>query len=248
MRKEAAQRRQDEQDRIAHIEDHERRLEHDLASCIIALEALEAAENKQTVDQQQADAEAKRLKELVKETEERLDDDAQEGSGDKSYAIVPYKGNNGTFRHPVFIECTADAVTIQPEGIRLTVEDFDGPFAIRQSVAAAVRAAHEELNGRDRCRGANRHAGRVSAAHRAPTAPRRTRQRSTRSAHGTRLRLRVRRSGLEAQIPEPDPRLAQVMAHAVDEARGAAGASGARGARRYGRDCRVAGVGARRCS
>ena len=61
---------------------------------------------------------------------------------------MPYKGANGTFRRPVFVECTADAVTIQPEGIVLTVADFDGPLRSGNPLAAAIRAAHEELNSR----------------------------------------------------------------------------------------------------
>ena len=35
-----------------------------------------------------------------------------------SYAIVPYDGPNGTHRRPIYIECTAQGVILQPEGDR----------------------------------------------------------------------------------------------------------------------------------
>ncbi|MDR0390645.1 MAG: hypothetical protein LBH59_01970, partial [Planctomycetaceae bacterium] len=66
----------------------------------------------------------KRLAELQKELKENK----------KSYAIVPYRGTNGTFRLPVYVECKEDKVIIQPEGIELSMYDFlaldraDNPF------------------------------------------------------------------------------------------------------------------------
>jgi hypothetical protein len=244
LRREAAERRREEQDRIAHIEDHERRLEHDLAKIHIALEALRAAEEKQTVDQEQAAAEAERLKQLVRETEARLEEMRKQGAGDKSYAIVPYKGANGTFRRPVYIECTADAVTIQPEGIRLTVEDFDGPLRSGNPLAAAVRAAHEELNGRAaaagqtampdpypllivRPNGAAAYAAALDAI------------RSWDSDYG----YEFVEASWKLKFPEPDPRLAQVMAHAVDEARQRQALLARVAPRRYGPRLSVGGAG-----
>jgi hypothetical protein len=220
LRTEAADRRRQGRDRIAHLEDHERRLEHELAQLHLTLEALEATEQKQTVDQTQAEAEVKRLKELVKETEARLAEMRKEGASDKSYAIVPYKGKNGTFRRPVFVECTEEAVTIQPEGIRLTVEDFDGPLRSGNPLAAAIRAAHEELNARAvaagqadmpdpypllivRPNGAAAYAAALDAI------------RSWDSDYG----YEFVESDWKLKYAEPDPRLGQVMSHAVDEAR-----------------------------
>ena len=54
---------------------------------------------------------------------------------EKSYAIVPYRGPDGTFRRPIYIECRDDKIIIQPEGIELVLGDFqaldrpDNPFA-----------------------------------------------------------------------------------------------------------------------
>ncbi len=41
-----------------------------------------------------------------------------------SYAIIPYRGANGTKRRPVYIECRDDCVIVQPEGIVLKEDDF----------------------------------------------------------------------------------------------------------------------------
>ncbi len=44
--------------------------------------------------------------------------------GKKSYAIIPYRGENGTFRRPIYLECEKDRVIIQPEGVVLDERDF----------------------------------------------------------------------------------------------------------------------------
>jgi hypothetical protein len=54
---------------------------------------------------------------------------------EKSYAIVPSRSANGTFRRPIYIECRNDKIIIQPEGVELVPGDFqlldrpDNPFA-----------------------------------------------------------------------------------------------------------------------
>jgi hypothetical protein len=215
-----AERRREQENLISHLEDHERRLEHDLGKLYVSLQALDAAESKRAIDRDQAAAEVKHLEEVIRDAEAQLDELRKDGGKKKSFAIVPYKGANGTFRRPVFVECTADAVTIQPEGIRFTVEDFDGPLRSGNPLAAAIRAAHEELNARAvaagqadmpdpypllivRPDGAGAYAVAVSAI------------RSWDSDYG----YEFVESDWKLKFPEPDPRLGQVMSHAVDQAR-----------------------------
>src|SRR5690606_31503589 len=62
-----------------------------------------------------------------------------------AYSIIPYEGPNGTHRKPIYIECRADAVLLQPEGIRLLPNDFDEPLGPGNPLASAVRAAREHL-------------------------------------------------------------------------------------------------------
>ncbi len=47
-----------------------------------------------------------------------------------AYSVVPYLGTNGTRRRPIFIECLADRIVLQPEGIELAAEDFEEPLTL----------------------------------------------------------------------------------------------------------------------
>ncbi|MDR0327969.1 MAG: hypothetical protein LBI05_06720 [Planctomycetaceae bacterium] len=76
-------------------------------------------------EQQRRKAEAEaELAELQKEAAQR----------EKSYAIVPSRAADGTFRRPIYIECRNDKIIIQPEGVELVPADFaalerpDNPF------------------------------------------------------------------------------------------------------------------------
>lgn len=147
-RAETAQRLKDDEAKVSHLEEHERRLEQEIAKLRLALQQLEEAEKNQDVDQEAAQAELERLKEVIADAQKQIEELRKETVGKKSYSIVPYKGANGTTRRPIYIECTKDAVTIYPEGIRLTAADFDGPLRSGNPLAAAIRAAREELNAR----------------------------------------------------------------------------------------------------
>lgn len=153
LRSTAAQHLADEKARVAGIEEHERRLEHDLAKLHVVLSRLDEAESKQRVDQQSAEEQLARLEQIVLETQQELADLRKEPPKKKSYAIVPFKGAGGTDRRPIYIECTRQYVTIQPEGIRLTPQDFLGPIRSGNPLASAIRAATEELNARSRAAG-----------------------------------------------------------------------------------------------
>src|SRR5215213_9494880 len=55
LRGKAAERLNEEEARVSHLEEHERRLEHELGQLHITLERLADAEKKQTVDQESAE-------------------------------------------------------------------------------------------------------------------------------------------------------------------------------------------------
>src|SRR5690606_38341549 len=105
-------------------------------------------EKLQEVDQQQAEREKKRLEQLVEETEQQLEKLREESTGNRSYAIVPYTGPHGTHRKPVYIECSGDGVTIQPEGIQFSRSDFSATSWPGNPLAAALRASREYLQDR----------------------------------------------------------------------------------------------------
>jgi hypothetical protein len=149
IKAEGAQRLHDEQQRLSHLEDHRRRLEEELAKLAIAAEQLKLTESDLTVDQKQAEEELARLKELVDEKQKQLEaiKDAPVG-GKKSYAIIPYKGPNGTFRMPIYLECKGDVITIHPEGHHLTKNDFIASSWPGNPLAAVLRATREFQNAK----------------------------------------------------------------------------------------------------
>lgn len=148
LREQAEIRLHNEQLRLSHLEEHTRRLEHELARLSLAAKQLEATEKDQTVDQQQAERELARLQGLIKDTEKQLDELRDQAVGKKSYAIVPYKGPNGTYRRPVYIECCREGVILHPEGIKLESSDFALPAWPGNPLAAALRATREHLNAK----------------------------------------------------------------------------------------------------
>ena len=134
----------DERLKLSHIEDHERRLREKFEQLRIAaaeMDRLGAAGNEQrnaalaelaaarnAVGQAQQDvANARRL------AEERA----------VSYSVVPFEGPNSTRRRPIYIECLADAVVIQPEGIVLTPQDFAGFLGPGNPLASELRGMRE---------------------------------------------------------------------------------------------------------
>jgi hypothetical protein len=59
--------------------------------------------------------------------------------------VVPFVGRSGTHRRPLYIECCGDGVFLQPEGIRLSPSDFEGPPGPGNPLACALRAAREHV-------------------------------------------------------------------------------------------------------
>lgn len=220
LREEVDKKLADSKARVSHLEEHERRLEQEIAKLRVALAHLEEAEAKQGVDQQAAEAELERLKTLVAETQKQIEELRKETTGKKSYAIVPYKGANGTTRRPIYIECTKDAVTIYPEGIKLSAADFDGPLRSGNPLNAALRAAREELNARAAAAGMTDMPDpypllivRPDGAYAYGAAM------SAISSWDADFGYEFVDSDWKLEYPDPDPRLDQAMRHAVAQAR-----------------------------
>lgn len=77
------------------------------------------------------------LQALVEEQEEKK----------RSYAIVPYRGPNGTFRRPIYIECRNDCIVLQPEGIVLKSQDFLTPERRDNPMEMCVRTIRHYFVG-----------------------------------------------------------------------------------------------------
>ena len=128
---------------LAELEDHTRVLEDEFAH----LEAQnQRLENGQTDGNDVARLEQERqwlereIEETRAEHQQALRELARKA---RSYAIIPYEGPQGTRRRPIYIECCADRVIIQPEGIELYRSDFQPPLGPGNPLAAALRSIRE---------------------------------------------------------------------------------------------------------
>jgi hypothetical protein len=144
-RNEAESRLRQEQLRLSHIEDHMRRLQDQLLSLQLAAAELDAMEQAHQDDHLTAQREVARLQKLIDETRKEIEQLRSAADGESSYAIIPYKGPNGTRRQPIYIECLRNEVILQPEGIRLTVKDFEPPLGAGNPLASALRTAREYM-------------------------------------------------------------------------------------------------------
>lgn len=66
--------------------------------------------------------------------------------GDKPiFAIIPYQGTNGTHRRPIYLECTSQGVTIQPEGVLIGLADLRPPYGPGNPLDAAIRTVRSRF-------------------------------------------------------------------------------------------------------
>jgi uncharacterized coiled-coil protein SlyX len=127
---------------LAGIEESSRALQDEFAKLERTAAALASQGATVTAD----DDTLRGLEQRLTSARESLDK-ARAGRDTKppAYAVVPYAGRNGTHRRPLYIECCGDGVFLQPEGIRLSPGDFEGPPGPGNPLASALRAAREHL-------------------------------------------------------------------------------------------------------
>lgn len=146
VRAQAAKQLEQEQLRLRQLEDHMRRLQDQLGAIMLASDELDAMSEAHRDDRAQARREIDRLHQLIAQARIDIETSKEELAGKKrSYAIVPYVGPNGTTRRPIYIECRGEEVILQPEGVRLTPQDFAPPFGPGNPLAATIRAAREHM-------------------------------------------------------------------------------------------------------
>ncbi len=61
------------------------------------------------------------------------------------FAIIPYQGTNGTHRRPIYLECTSQGVTIQPEGVLIGINDLRPPYGPGNPLDAAIRTVRSHF-------------------------------------------------------------------------------------------------------
>jgi hypothetical protein len=139
LKRQAEERLREARLRLAGIEENARDLRLELDRHVSVVQSLQEPGPPPPDD---LDALAKSLD----EAEQSLAAARQSAEGrPAAYAVVPYVGPSGTRRRPLYIECSFDGVFLQPEGVRLTPSDFEGPPGPGNPLASALRAAREYL-------------------------------------------------------------------------------------------------------
>ena len=129
---------------LSHLEEHIRELERRWRELQEAAADLQRRIQGQDAGQEASRAELEQLQQEVRAAQEALEAAKNKvAKRPTSYAIVPYDGPNGTRRRPIYIECTAQGVILQPEGIVLGAKDFDGPLGPGNPLDAALRGIRE---------------------------------------------------------------------------------------------------------
>ncbi len=148
LKKELERRRRE----LSHIEDHIDRLRKDLTQLqsqseqahTVAAEAI-VAEKESKISDLEKQLEAKK-QDLEKTIEERKDQQP-------AFSIIPYEGPNGTARRPVYLECRADGLVIQPEGITLSIQELAPPHGPGNPLDATLRVLRTAYQAKDQVYG-----------------------------------------------------------------------------------------------
>ncbi len=129
---------------LSHLEDHIRRLEDEWKRMQRQAEELQNLGSQKAANSEAALAELDKLRAAIDQAKQRLEAARNEAATKpKTFAIIPYDGVNGTKRRPIYIECTEEGITIQPEGIVLRRGDLEGPLGPGNPLDAALRATRE---------------------------------------------------------------------------------------------------------
>lgn len=145
VRTELQQRLQSSRLDLSHLEDHIRRLREQLARMESDYQILKQDHQQDEGAVRRQRAELIQLNEKIAQAKAELEQARQlAASKPRSYAIVPYDGPRGTRRRPIYLECRADQLIIQPEGNVLLPADLQVPGA-GNPLAAALRATREYL-------------------------------------------------------------------------------------------------------
>jgi hypothetical protein len=125
---------------LAHIEDHMRRVAEQIRNIQQLIGALQNPDQKTNTEPEKLRAELARLEQQKAEAEKLLEEMLMDRETPKSYSIIPYHGDSGTMRRPVYLECCAEGVIFQPEQIMLTEADFARPLGPENPLASGLRA------------------------------------------------------------------------------------------------------------
>lgn len=152
IRPEIVERLQAAQASRSHLEDQIRELRKDFRNLEDDLKELvrkpeELPDVVPEFSQDSADRALADLKSIASKIESEILEKRKrfEAIGPLKHQIVPYGGNNGTFRSPIYIECQGDSITLQPSGVKFNKEDFIPPLLPGNPIDSALLAIREYM-------------------------------------------------------------------------------------------------------
>ena len=127
---------------LTHLEGHIRELQDRAKALEAELDAV-GNESIPTQSLESKEAQLAGLRRAIASSAQKLAQLKTERSGKPAFAILPFGKGNGTRRRPIYLECVEEGIVIQPEGILLPNEDFDGALGPGNPLDAALRATRE---------------------------------------------------------------------------------------------------------
>lgn len=132
--------------KLGQIEDHSGELRRQLAALQAAWAQLDELDSNQESTKGAAESELVELTLKIQQLRREVDLAKVEAEGRQAaYSIVPYEGPHGTKRRPIYIECRADGLVLQPEGVYFRADDFEGPLDAGNPLDVGLRAVREYL-------------------------------------------------------------------------------------------------------
>lgn len=139
---------------LAHLEEHIRELEDQARILEAELQGM-GDPNATAANWQQREAELERRRQAIAAAQQELEKIRSADQGQPAFAIIPFRKGNGTRRRPIYLECVEDGVIIQPEGVRIKNEDFEGALGPGNPLDAALRAIRDYWKRNDPVAAAN---------------------------------------------------------------------------------------------
>lgn len=149
VRPEALLRLEDSRSNRSHVKDEIRRLKEEYEQVGKELVELDRQSKWQPSEIKFSEVENENaIANLKKEIEQTRTDLAKKRKvvkkmGPAKYQILPHRGAGGTFRRPIFMECTSDAITLQPSGIKLLKSEFAAPLEPGNMIDSALITIRE---------------------------------------------------------------------------------------------------------
>jgi hypothetical protein len=206
--------------KLGQIEDHSGELRRQLSELQAAWKQLDRLESGEESTRQAAESELAALAIDIQKLERELDQAKTKAEGRQAaYCIVPYEGPHGTKRRPIYLECSAGGVVLQPEGVRFLADDFEGPLDAGNPLDVGLRSVREYLAAQQSSLNGTDSEAYPLLLVRPSGIAYFYAARSAMKSWGTEFGYELIGDDWELEFPQADPVLAQVVADAVEPAR-----------------------------